>query len=102
LATARRLATITPAEPDTQTTRRLPPRTQRFSRLIPRRLTRVQTVDIATFAAFLVSHTIHFASVALLALATDGSSIRESGGWAAAMIVASLFYLSGWGVLRGK
>ena len=56
----------------------------------------------ATFAAFLVSHTIHFAVVALLALATDGASIRDSGGWIAAMVVATLFYLGGWGVLRGK
>jgi len=63
----------------------------------------VRTLDISTFAAFLVSHTIHFACVALLALATDGASMRGNlGGWTAAMIVAALFYLGGWGVLRAK
>jgi hypothetical protein len=59
-------------------------------------------LDIASFVAFLVSHTIHFACVALLALATGGESMRDSGGWTAAMIVAALFYLGGWGVFRAK
>ena len=90
----------------------LPQRTQRtlrFSWLIPprprhpRRLFQVRTLDTSTFAAFLVSHTIHFAFVALLARATNGESMRDNlGGWSAAMIVAALFYLGGWGVLRAK
>jgi hypothetical protein len=61
-----------------------------------------RALDLATFAAFLVSHTVHFASVALLAFATDGASMRNSGGWIAAMVVAMLFFLSTWGVFRGK
>ena len=61
-----------------------------------------RTLDLATFAAFLVSHTVHFASVALLALATDGANIRNNGGWTAALVVATLFYLGGWGVWRAK
>ena len=127
ISAARRLSITTPTEPDHQRT--LPPqrtqRTQRFFRLIPprpRRPRRLETtgvvmveqalsakswrsareLDMATFVAFLVSHTIHFACVALLALATGGASIRDSGGWPAAMVVATLFYLSGWGVFRGK
>jgi hypothetical protein len=68
----------------------------------PRRVFQARTLDTSTFAAFLVSHTIHFATVALLALATDGSSIRDAGGWTAAMVVATLFYLGSWGVLRAK
>ena len=69
----------------------------------PRRLFQVRTLDTSTFAAFLVSHTIHFAFVALLARATNGESMRDNlGGWTAAMIVAALFYLGGWGVLRAK
>jgi hypothetical protein len=67
-----------------------------------REVATARTRDIATFAAFLVSHTIHFASVALLALATDGVSIDQSGGWPAAMIVAAVFYLSVWSTFRGK
>jgi hypothetical protein len=98
--TARRLSTITPAGPDVQetSTRLVPPSTPRPRRLV----SRGRRPDIATFAAFLVSHTIHFASVALLALATHGDSMRNSGGWTAAMVVATLFYLGGWGVLRAK
>jgi hypothetical protein len=65
-------------------------------------VSRGRRLDIATFTAFLVSHTIHFASVALLALVTNGDSMRNSGGWIAAMVVATLFYLGGWGVLRAK
>jgi len=86
IAAARRLS----AGPDPT----LPPqRTRRFQ---------VRTLDTSTFAAFLISHTIHFASVALLALATDGASMRNTGGWTAAMVVAALFYFSGWGVFKGK
>ena len=59
-------------------------------------------LDVASFAAFLVSHTIHFACVALLALNTSGESMRNNGGWTAALFVATLFYLGGWGVFRAK
>jgi hypothetical protein len=92
VATARRLWATTPAEPDTN----------RTPTLLSGLVSRVRTIDVATFAAFLVSHTIHFASVALLALATDGSSIRNTGGWTPAMVVATLFYVGCWGVLRAK
>jgi hypothetical protein len=107
IVTARRLAAATPAEPDTQTAPPViktpassqpgTPGTQRFLGWRDAR-----TLDLVTFAAFLFSHTVHFTSVALLAFATDGASMRNSGGWIAAMIVASLFYLSAWGVFRGK
>jgi hypothetical protein len=58
--------------------------------------------DLATFVAFLVSHTIHFACVALLAFATAGENVRTRGGWGPALAVAAVFYLGGWSVLRGK
>jgi hypothetical protein len=87
VAAARRLALAASAVPDTLSA------SWRDARKL----------DVTTFAAFLVSHTIHFACVALLALATDGASMRDTlGGWTAAMIVAALFYLGGWGVLRAK
>ena len=107
IVTARRLAAITPAEPDPQTHRpgiKTPvssrPRSRGAQNFLGWRDAR--TLDLATFAAFLVSHTVHFASVALLAFATDGASMRNSGGWIAAMVVASLFFLGTWGVFRGK
>jgi hypothetical protein len=83
IVAARRLASVRPA-------------------LRTRAVATARQLDIATFVAFLVSHTIHFASVALLALATGGESIRRNGGWTAAVVVATLFYLGGWAVLRGK
>jgi hypothetical protein len=107
IVTARRLAAIRPAEPDTHTagpgintsasSRPGTHGSQEFWGWSDAR-----TLDLATFAAFLVSHTVHFASVASLAFATDGASIRDTGGWIAAMVVATLFFLSTWGVFRGK
>ena len=107
IVTARRLAAITPVEPDTQTARRGIETQASLGPAMPGALRFLdwpdaRTLDLATFAAFLVSHTVHFTSVALLAFATDGASIRDSGGWTAAMVVGSLFFLSTWGVFRGK
>jgi hypothetical protein len=105
IVAARRLS----AAPDSTLLPQSTQRTQTLSRLIPprprrpRRLFQARTLDTSTFAAFLVSHTIHFACVALLARATNGESMRDNlGGWTAAMIVAALFYLGGWAVLRAK
>jgi hypothetical protein len=58
--------------------------------------------DIGTFAAFIGSHTVHFICLILLASATGGRSISDSGGWTAAMLVATVFYLGCAAVLRVK
>jgi hypothetical protein len=95
IVAARRLTTPAPGVPNSAAPDSNPARRARD-------VAAARNLDLATFAAFLVSHTIHFASVALLALATDGSSMRDAGGWTAAMVVGILFYLGGWGVVRGK
>ena len=53
------------------------------------------------FVAFLVSHTIHFGCVVLLAVATDGENIRDSG-WIAVLAVGALFYVGCFLVLGVK
>jgi len=58
--------------------------------------------DVAAFAGFLTAHTIHFASVLLLAAATGGENIRNAGGWIPTLAAAGAFYVSCGAVLRGK
>lgn len=52
------------------------------------------------FAGFIVAHTIHFLTVAWLAVVTDGENIRERDGWAMVVTVALLFYMAAFLVLR--
>jgi hypothetical protein len=58
--------------------------------------------DIAAFAAFLGAHTIHFATVLMLAGATSGENIRHAGGWIPTLAAAGAFYASCAAVLRGR
>jgi hypothetical protein len=64
--------------------------------------TALRTADLATFAAFLVSHTIHFICVALLGAATGDENIRNAGGWPLVVAAAALFYAGAAVVLRLK
>lgn len=64
--------------------------------------TTLRTADVATFAAFLVSHTIHFICVALLGIATGGENIRNAGGWPIAVAAAAVFYAGAVVLLRIK
>jgi len=44
------------------------------------------------FEGFIIVHTIHFATVAWLAVVTAGANIRERDVWAVVLTVAVLFY----------
>ena len=57
-------------------------------------------VGTRLFAGFIVAHTIHFATVAWLAVVTSGENIRERDGWAVVLTVALFFYLAVSSVLR--
>ena len=52
------------------------------------------------FAGFIVVHTIHFFTVAWLAVLTAGENIRERDGWAVVVTVAVVFYAAAFVVLR--
>lgn len=52
------------------------------------------------FAGFIVAHTIHFLTVAWLAVVTAGENIRERDGWAVAVTVVLLFYIAVFLVFR--
>ena len=62
----------------------------------------LRTMDVATFVAFLTSHTVHFACVWLLAVASGGDNIRRAGGWTLVFVAALLFYAGAGIVLRVK
>ena len=62
----------------------------------------LRTMDVATFVAFLASHTVHFACVWLLAVATAGDNIRRAGGWMLVDMAALAFYAGAGIVLRVK
>jgi hypothetical protein len=62
----------------------------------------LRAMDVATFVAFLASHTVHFACVWLLAVATAGDNIRRAGGWMLVDIAALAFYAGAGIVLRVK
>ena len=64
--------------------------------------TALRTADVATFAAFLVSHTIHFICVTLLGAATGGENIRNAGGWPLVVAAAAVFYAGAAVLLRIK
>lgn len=51
-------------------------------------------------AGLLVSHTVHFAFVGLLAAATHGANIAARHGWIATGAVGSLFYAAVIGLIR--
>ena len=57
-------------------------------------------VGTRLFAGFIVAHTIHFATVAWLAVVTSGENIRDRDGWTVVVTVALLFYLAVFSVLR--
>jgi hypothetical protein len=61
-----------------------------------------RTADVNLFVAFIVSHTIHFAGVVLMALASSGENIRARGGWLVNVAVAVLFYAACFGILSAK
>jgi hypothetical protein len=52
------------------------------------------------FEGFIILHTIHFATVAWLAVVTAGANIRERDGWGVVVTVAVLFYTAALVVLR--
>jgi hypothetical protein len=53
---------------------------------------RRQHLGARLLAGFIAAHTVHFATVAWLAVVTAGDNIRERDGWAAVALVATLFY----------
>lgn len=69
-------------------------------RISGRRSTR--TADLVVFAGFVVSHTIHFASVWWLSAVTNGATISRAGGWPGVLTAAALFYLMCSRVLASK
>jgi hypothetical protein len=62
----------------------------------------VRRADVVTFAAFIVSHTIHFICVTLLIVATRGGHIDARAADALLVAVGLLFYLACAAVLRVK
>jgi hypothetical protein len=61
---------------------------------------RRQRLGARLFIGFIAAHTVHFATVAWLAVVTAGDNIRERDGWAAVSIVAALFCVAGFLVVR--
>lgn len=55
---------------------------------------------IRLFIAFVLAHTIHFGAVVWLAVITAGQNIRARGGWTLMLLVAALFYLVSFTILR--
>lgn len=64
--------------------------------------TELRRLDVATFVAFIVSHTIHFVCVGLLTIATAGANIDARTGYAPVIAVGVLFYLACGAALRVK
>jgi len=64
--------------------------------------TELRRLDVATFVAFIVSHTIHFVCVGLLTIATAGANIDARTGYAPVIAVGVLFYLGCVAVMRAK
>jgi hypothetical protein len=61
-----------------------------------------RTADVRLFVAFVISHTIHFACVGLLALATNGANLDSRLGYTAVSAVGILFYIGCAMTLRVK
>ena len=57
-------------------------------------------IGTGLFAAFILTHTIHFGTVAWLAAVTGGENIRQRDGWTIVLTVALLFYVAAFVVLR--
>lgn len=64
--------------------------------------TRYRRADLAAFTLFVVAHTIHFAAVAGLGLASSGQNIRDAGGYAVTAVSAIAFYVACAAVLRAE
>lgn len=58
--------------------------------------------DVRLFIAFIVSHTIHFICVGLLAAATHGANLESRFGYVAVSSLGILFYLACAAILRMK
>lgn len=52
------------------------------------------------FGAFVLAHTIHFGAVVWLAVITASENIRARGGWPLMLLIATLFYLACFAILR--
>jgi hypothetical protein len=61
-----------------------------------------RTADVRLFVAFIISHTIHFVCVGLLALATNGANLESRLGFPAVSAVGILFYIGCAMTLRMK
>ena len=72
------------------------------ARRINRRSAGYRTADVRLFVAFIISHTIHFICVGLLALATNGANLDARLGYAPVLAVGVLFYIGCAGILRVK
>jgi hypothetical protein len=64
--------------------------------------TRYRRADLVCFTLFLVAHTIHFAAVGALAVASAGRNIRDAGGYTVTFAAGLLFYIACGAVLRAK
>src|SRR5262245_6562152 len=62
----------------------------------------MRRLDVAAFAAFIASQTIHFICVGLLTIAAAGANIDGPGGYPAVIAVGLLFYAACAAVLRSK
>jgi len=65
-------------------------------------LIRARRHDLAAFGTWVAVHTIHFAAVLLLAVASGGRNIRDAGGWTGTIVVALAFYVACAAVVRAK
>jgi predicted small integral membrane protein len=61
-----------------------------------------RTADARLFVALIISHTIHFVCVGLLALATNGANLESRLGYTAVFAVGILFYIGCAAILRVK
>lgn len=61
-----------------------------------------RSADVRLFAAFIISHTIHFICVGVLALATNGANLESPLGYTPVILVGLLFYVGCAGILRVK
>jgi hypothetical protein len=61
-----------------------------------------RSADVRLFVAFIISHTIHFVCVGLLALATNGANLESPLGYMPVIVVGLLFYVGCAGILRVK
>jgi hypothetical protein len=67
-----------------------------------RRHERNRTADVGVFVAFIISHTVHFVCVGLLALATNGANLDSPLGYTPVVALGILFYIACAAILRVK